>query len=474
MSGRNTVAVVLAAGLGKRMKSKTIKVLHSVLGRPMLLWTVAAARAAGINRIVTVVGQKRAEVARVLGDTVEYMEQSTPLGTGHAVMQTAPLLATAEADVLVLYGDTPLLMPGTIAALLEAHRAAGAAATVLTARVPDPAGYGRIQRDATGGLAGIVEDADATPEQKKIDEINTGIYVFSPAALYPALQKLKPANAQGEYYLTDVIGILKQDGFAVQAVEAASPAEVLGVNDRRQLAEAARILRERILASHMDNGVTIVDPASTFIGPDVAIEPDATIEPFSVLEGRSSIGEGAVIGPGSYLRDTAVGPGARVVYSYIEESEIGPDCSVGPYAHLRPGSVLEEGAKVGNFAEIKNTRVGRHAKIPHHSYVGDATIGQRVNVGAGVVFVNYDGVNKHHTDVEDDAFLGCNTNLVAPVRVGREAYTAAGSTINEDVPDGALAIARARQVNKEGYVARLKARYQAQAKNAGGREEVNQ
>jgi bifunctional UDP-N-acetylglucosamine pyrophosphorylase / glucosamine-1-phosphate N-acetyltransferase len=354
----------------------------------------------------------------------------------------------------VTYGDMPLLRATTLAALVREHAAAGNAVTVLTARVPDPSGYGRVIRDDGGSLAEIVEEADATAAQRAIDEINSGCYAFDGARLADAVKRVASGNAQGQEYLTDVVAILRGDGHPAGTVLAADPAEVQGVNDRVQLARAQRACNERLLEEWMRAGVTITDPSSTWIGVDVTLAPDAEIRPGTHLEGRTEIGPGARIGPDCLLRDTSVAEDATVWYSVCESAEIGPGVSVGPYARLRPGTRIGPQAHIGTHVELKNATVGEGSKVPHLSYVGDADIGEHSNIGAATVFVNYDGVAKHHATVGDHVRIGADTMLVAPLRVGDGAYTAAGSVITEDVPPGALAVARGRQHNSEGWVDR--------------------
>jgi len=454
------VALILAAGKGTRMKSALPKVAHLVGGRPMICHVLAAAAAAGASRRIVVVGHGAASVEEAArGEEVEFVLQAEQLGTGHAVMAARDKLAgpsgTLTGTIMVLCGDTPLLTGGLLAELWQSHRAAGAAATVLTAVLPDPAGYGRIVRERGergGRVRKIVEQKDASPEELAINEINTGIYCFEAGPLFSALAEVGRENRQGEYYLTDVIGILAARGEKVWGMTAANWQETLGINSRLQLAEAEAILRRRKLEELMENGVTIMDPASTFVDAAVAIEPDTVIYPFTWLEGRTVIASGSSIGPNTRIRDCRIGKDAAVCFTYAYECEIGDGAAVGPFVHLRPGTVLAAGVRVGNFVEIKNSRVGAKSKIPHLSYIGDTDMGERVNIGSGAITVNYDGRQKHRTVIEDDAFIGCNSNLVAPVTVGRGAYIAAGSTITKDVPPKALGVGRARQSNIEGWV----------------------
>ncbi|ADU50221.1 glucosamine-1-phosphate N-acetyltransferase; UDP-N-acetylglucosamine pyrophosphorylase [Thermaerobacter marianensis DSM 12885] len=458
-------AVILAAGLGKRMRSGRAKVLHEVAGRPMVEHVVRAAEAAGVDRIVVVVGHQASRIRDLLGNRVVYAEQAQPLGTGHAVLQAEGAVADA-ADVLVLYGDTPLLEGELLRELIAAHRRSGAAATLLTVELDDPTGYGRIVRDETGQVARIVEEADATPAERAIREVNTGIACYRREPLFAALRQLTPANAQGEYYLVDVVARLRERGLPVATVTAPDPQQVEGVNDREALARAEALLRQRIRRRWMAAGVTLIDPASTWIDDDVEIGRDTVIYPHTVLAAGSRIGEGCRLGPGAHITGSVLGRDVQVWYSVVEDSELGDGCRVGPFSHLRPGCRIAPGVHIGNFAELKNAQVGEGTKVNHHSYLGDAQVGAGVNIGAGTVTVNYDGHRKLPTVIEDGAFIGCNTNLVAPVRVGRGAYIAAGSTINQDVPADALAIARERQVNKEGWAARWRQR--ARGRNGDG------
>ena len=450
------VAVILAAGKGTRMKSALPKVLHAVGGRPMLRHVMTAAEQAGAKRTIVVVGFGGDQVQAKIGAAAEYVLQAEQLGTGHAMMQVQPVLAGFSGTILLLCGDTPLLTDKTLLALVAAHQQSGAAATVLTAMPADATGYGRILRNESGQVLGIVEQKDATPEQKKIGEINTGIYCFEAAPLFAALAGLTCNNAQKEYYLTDVLAILAQAGQQVGAVEVSDFQETLGINSRLQLAEAEAILRRRKLVELMDSGVTVMDPASTFVDATVSVGEDTVLYPFTWLEGETTIGRDCRIGPNSRIADSQLGDAVTLHFSYAHECKIAEGVTVGPYVHLRPDTQLAAGVKVGNFVEIKNSLVGQGSKVPHLSYIGDTDIGSGVNIGSGTITVNYDGKKKHRTHIGDDAFIGCNTNLVAPVSVGAGAYIAAGSTITKDVPDGALGVGRARQSNIAGWVEKKK------------------
>ena len=453
---QETVAVILAAGKGTRMKSALPKVLHAVGGKSMLRHVMTAAEQAGAKRMLVVVGFGGDKVQAEIGAAAEFVLQAEQLGTGHAMMQVQPVLAGFSGTILLLCGDTPLLTGQALLDLVAAHQQSGAAATVLTAMPADATGYGRILRDESGQVLGIVEQKDATAEQKQIGEINTGIYCFEAAPLFAALAGLTCNNAQKEYYLTDVLAILAQAGQQVGAVEVADFQETLGINSRLQLAEAEKILRQRKLVELMDSGVTVMDPASTFVDASVSVGEDTVLYPFTWLEGETTIGRECRIGPNSRISDSQLGDAVTLHFSYAHECKIAGGVSVGPYVHLRPDTELAAGVKVGNFVEIKNSRVGVGSKLPHLSYIGDADIGSGVNIGCGTITVNYDGKKKHRTVVGDTAFVGCNSNLVAPVSVGSGAYIAAGSTITKDVPDGALGVGRARQSNIAGWVEKKK------------------
>lgn len=449
-------ALILAAGKGTRMKSSLPKVLHPVAGKPMVCHVVDAVRQAGIQRVAVVVGFGADQVRAVLDDVI-FVHQDRQLGTGHAVIAAAGAIKDSSW-VLVLPGDAPLVTAGTFAPLL-ARRVDDVGAVVLTAVVADPTGYGRIVRDRDGSIARIVEEADATPEQKMIKEVNTGIILFRVEPLLRALEQVRTDNSQGEYYLVDVLPLLAAAGHKIEAVTAGATdvGALVGVNDRIDLAAAEAVMRRRVLDRLMLDGVTIVDPETTFIDAGVRIGADTVIEPFTIIRGDTEIGQRCRIGPGAEIIDSRIGDDCSIGRSVLEQSRLGNSVTVGPFCHLRAGTDLADGVKVGNFAEIKNTRVDAGSKVPHHSYLGDAVIGRGVNIGAGVVTVNYDGRKKHQTVIADGAFIGCNVNLVAPVQVGREGYVAAGSTIDMDVPERSLAIARERQSNKLGWVDRRRA-----------------
>ncbi|MEV1287207.1 bifunctional UDP-N-acetylglucosamine diphosphorylase/glucosamine-1-phosphate N-acetyltransferase GlmU [Micromonospora sp. NPDC049679] len=452
---RPHTVVVLAAGEGKRMKSALPKVLHPLLGRTLVGHVLAAAAPVQAERTLVVVGHGADQVTAHLS---EIAPGATPVlqaeqhGTGHAVRIALEAAPETGGTVIVLNGDVPLLRAETVAALVEAHDAAGAAATVLAAEVPDPTGLGRIVRDAAGGLERIVEERDASAEQRRIREINAGIYAFDAVRLRAALGKLSTDNDQGEEYLTDVFGLLAADGQAVAVHVAADATETLGCNDRVELAGLRRRLRDRINEGWMRTGVTIADPATTWIDVTVTVGRDALVDQNTQLRGATVVADGAVVGPDVTLIDTTVGAGATVLRSHATGAEVGAGASVGPYAYLRPGTRLARRAKIGTFVETKNADIGEGTKVPHLSYVGDATIGEQTNIGAATVFVNYDGVHKHRTVIGSHARTGADNMFVAPVEVGDGAYTAAGSVIVADVPPGALGVARGQQRNIEGWV----------------------
>jgi bifunctional UDP-N-acetylglucosamine pyrophosphorylase/glucosamine-1-phosphate N-acetyltransferase len=451
-------AIILAAGEGKRMRSRRPKVLHPLCGRPLIGYALRAARTVA-DRLVIVVGPNAEEVLAVAGDGVIAVEQRERLGTGHAVLQARQAGGEA-ATILVMPGDMPLLTPETFERLVAHHAASGAAVTVVTAHVPDPHGYGRVLRQR-GRVTHIVEERDATDDQKRIDEISTSVFCFEARRLWAALAEVRPDNDQGEYYLPDVIGILARAGGRIEALTVHDPAEALGVNDRRQLAAVAAIQRRRILDRLMEAGVTIIDPATTYVEDGVTIEADTVVYPQVVLEGATVIGGECVVQSGCHVRSSRLGD--RVLlkpYCVLTDAVVEDEAQLGPFCHLRPQAVIGGRAHIGNFVEVKKSRIGRGSKAPHLTYIGDATVGEGVNVGAGTITCNYDGVAKHETRIADRVFVGSNATLVAPLTVGEGAYVAAGSTITRDVPPGALALGRAQQVDKAGWAER-KARERA-------------
>lgn len=455
------MAVVLAAGKGKRMKSKLYKVLHPVCGKPMVAHVLDTVKQINCERSVVVVGHGAETVKTYLGDRAEYALQSEQLGTGHAVQQAQSLIGSEEGITIVICGDTPLVTPETLENLIQHHQTEGAAVTILTASMEDPTGYGRIIRGTDGSVTKIVEQKDGTAEELMAKEINTGTYCFDNQLLFSALSNVNNSNAQGEYYLTDCITILREQGKRVAAYETADIAESIGVNDRVALSEAEQFMRERLAKKHMLNGVTIIDKASTYIGADVQIGSDTVLYPGTMLKGNTVIGEDCVIGPHTEIEDSTVGNGTTIRQSILSETTVGSEGMIGPFAYLRPGTELADQVKVGDFVELKNAKIGQGSKIPHLSYVGDAEVGTGVNIGCGAITANYDGMNKFKTIIEDDVFIGSNSNLIAPVRVGKGAYVVAGSTITNDVDSNDLAIARARQENKPGYADQIRAKAKA-------------
>ena len=454
---RVAAVVVLAAGQGTRMRSAVPKVLHTLGGRSLLGHVLAAAEPLNAGATVVVVGAGRAMVedhlAQVLPAAVPVVQEEQR-GSGHAAAVALDALPDLEGPILLVNGDAPLLRADTVARLVADHLAAGSALTVLTAEVEDPSGLGRIVRGADGGVRAIVEERDATEEQRAIREINAGVYIGDAAAIRRALGRIDADNDQGEQYFTDVLGLLVDEGALVGGHVAADPDDVLGCNDRAELAARRRTLNDRVLGDLMRSGVTVIDPLTTWVDVTCSVGPDAVLEPGTQLRGTTSVATGAVVGPDTTLVDTEVGESASVVRSHVLNAVIGPEATVGPFSYLRPGTRLARGAKVGAFVETKNVEVGEDSKVPHLSYVGDATIGRGSNIGAATVFVNYDGVAKHHTTIGDEVRVGSDTMLVAPVTVGDGAYTAAGSVITSDVPPGAMAVARAPQRNVGGWVRR--------------------
>ncbi|MDU2063826.1 MAG: bifunctional UDP-N-acetylglucosamine diphosphorylase/glucosamine-1-phosphate N-acetyltransferase GlmU [Sporomusaceae bacterium] len=448
-------AVILAAGKGTRMKSSLPKVLHKIGGKSLVQHVIDAAKGAGVSQQIVVVGFGGAQVRQALAGQAMFAEQKEQLGTGHAVLQALPQIPTGEGTVMVLCGDTPLLTVEMLQNLLAEHEAAGAKATVLTAHMPDATGYGRVIRDEAGQVVKIVEQKDASPEELAVREINTGIYCFEQNALAKALAATNCNNAQGEYYLTDVVAILAKAGEKVWAVAAADYEATSGINSRRQLAAAELVLRKRKLDELMDQGVTIMDMNSTFIDETVTIGPDTIIYPFTWIEGDTVIGSGCEIGPNSRLQNCRIRDDVTIHFSYAHDCTVESQAIVGPYAHLRPDTHLAFGVKVGNFVEVKNSTIGKGSKLPHLSYIGDTDMGEHVNIGCGTITVNYDGYEKHRTTIGDHAFIGCNSNLVAPVTIEDDTFIAAGSTITKDVPKGALGVARSRQTILPGWTEKM-------------------
>ncbi|MDT2814903.1 bifunctional UDP-N-acetylglucosamine diphosphorylase/glucosamine-1-phosphate N-acetyltransferase GlmU [Vagococcus carniphilus] len=451
----NRYAIILAAGKGSRMKSSLYKVLHPVAGKPMVEHVIEQVEAINVDEIVTIVGFGAEMVKEHLGERSKYALQTEQLGTGHAVLATADLLKDKKGTTLVICGDTPLLTSDTLDKLVKHHEETNAKATILSAIARDASGYGRIVRNDNNLVEKIVEHKDASEAELLINEFNTGTYCFDNEFLFEALTKVGNDNAQGEYYLPDVISILKEQGEVVTAFVMDSEDESMGVNDRVALAKASQLMNARINEAHMRNGVTFVDPSNTYIESDVVIGHDTLIEPGVVLRGKTVIGDNCYISANSDIKDSILGNHVKVHSSNIKESTVKDGADVGPYAHIRPNSDIHENAHIGNFVEIKKATIGKDSKVGHLTYVGDATLGKDINVGCGTVFVNYDGKNKFHTTIGDHSFIGSGTNLVGPVTLGRNSATAAGSTITEDVPEDALGIARGRQSNLEGYAKKM-------------------
>jgi bifunctional UDP-N-acetylglucosamine pyrophosphorylase / glucosamine-1-phosphate N-acetyltransferase len=452
--------VILAAGEGKRMKSSRSKLLHEVAGHSLLSYAVDAATSLQPEEIVVVVGHGRDQVEAHLDEIAPHVTiavQEQQLGTGHAVQVALERLGEPTGEVVVTYGDVPMLTTETLAALRDEHRRRRAAVTVLTAEVPDPTGYGRILRDADGTVQAIIEHRDADEAQRAIREINSGIYVFEAETLWAALTELAPTNDQGELYLTDVLGLARRDGRAVASLVTDDLWQTEGVNDRVQLSAINAEMNRRILHRWMREGVTVIDPATTWVHASVDLAPDVTLLPNTSLEGATSVGTGATVGPDTTLIDVEVGADAKVVRAHAVLSVIGAGANVGPYASLRPGTTLGTGGKIGTFVETKNARLGAGAKAPHQAYLGDAVVGDGANIGAGVIVANYDGVRKETTTVGTASFVGSNSVLTAPVHIADGSYVAAGSTITDDVGVGELAVGRARQRNVPGWVARKRA-----------------
>lgn len=444
--------IILAAGEGSRMRSQKPKVLHQVCGETILDYVIAVSKASGISEIGVIIGFQAEQVKASLSPEIATYFQQEQLGTGHAVIQALPFFEELQGNLIVLVGDAPLIQAETLTGLIAAHENGGYAATVLTAEFAEPSGYGRMIKNSAGELLKIVEEKDATPVEKQIKEINSGMYCFDAQSLILALKELKTDNAQDEYYLTDVIEIFRRMGKTTGTYVTPDPEDIQAINSRVQLAEAEAVMRKRINNKLMETGVTFIDPATTYVGARVIVDQDTVLYPGVILEGQTKIGKDCVIGANSRLVDAKIGNNVTIQNSTILDSSVDEYTSVGPYAYIRPGSQIGKHCKVGDFVEVKNSTMADGAKASHLTYIGDGDVGENVNLGCGTVFVNYDGKKKYRTVVEKDAFVGCNTNLIAPVTVKEGAYIAAGSTITDDVPEDSLAIARARQVNKVGYL----------------------
>lgn len=444
-------SIILAAGKGTRMKSRHPKVIHKVCGKEMVNHVIDASKNAGVEENILVLGHKIDEVKKSVGDDISIVVQTEQLGTAHAVMMAESLI-NDEDTVVVLCGDTPLIESDTLDRFFKYHDEHGYSVTVLSSEVEDPTGYGRIVRDDNGNLLRIVEQKDADEDIQKIREINSGIYCFDGGILKDALRLVGNNNAQGEYYLPDTIEIIRNMGLKSGAYKGANITEIMGVNSRVQLSQAENLMKNRINKFHMENGVTIIDPQNTYIESDVIIGSDTVVLPGCLIEGKTVIGEDCIIGPNTSIKNSKVGNGTEIKKSELIDSFVGENTTVGPYAYLRPKANIGNGCKIGDFVEVKNANIGDGSKASHLSYIGDADVGKNVNIGCGVVFVNYDGKKKYRSTVKDNAFVGSNSNLVAPLVVEENGYIATGSTITENVPSGALAIARQRQVHKEGWV----------------------
>ncbi|KUO60513.1 MAG: bifunctional N-acetylglucosamine-1-phosphate uridyltransferase/glucosamine-1-phosphate acetyltransferase [Gracilibacter sp. BRH_c7a] len=442
-------AIILAAGKGTRMKSELPKVMHKLAGKPLIDHVLDSIEKLGVSEVLTIVGHGREIVTEHIKGRSEIVIQHEQLGTGHALLQAAPFLKKNKG-VLVLSGDQPLLTSDTLDSLVKMHEESNSSATVLTAQMDNPYGYGRIIRNE-GTFKAIVEEKDSDESQKRIKEINTGTYCFVGFSLQEALTRITPKNSQGEYYLTDVFDSLLSQGDSIETFCTLDSTQALGINNRVQLAEAEDILFDRIRKYWMMEGVTIINPSSVFIDADAVLEQDVIIHPYSIIKGKTKIEEGAIIGPSTILENCYCQKRCKIENSVAREATIGQDCLIGPFAYLRPQTRLDKGVKVGDFVEIKNSSVGEGSKIPHLSYIGDSDIGKNVNIGAGTITCNYDGYKKHKTVIDDDVFVGSNTNLVAPVRIGKSSVIGAGSTITKDVPSKALALERAAQKTIENY-----------------------
>lgn len=449
-------AIILAAGKGTRMKSNLYKVLHPVLGKPMIKHVIDHLNEANVQRKIVVVSEDADTVKEIFKNEVEFVVQAKQLGTGHAAMMAEPLLANIEGTTLVICGDTPLITSDTINNLLKLHNDSKSDATILTTLLDNPTGYGRVIRESDNSILKIVEQKDANKEELLVNEINVATYCFDNKLLFNALNKITNLNAQSEYYLTDVIEIIKKNGGKVSAYIAENSNEIIGINDRVALSKANQILKERINERLMRSGVSIIDPQNTLISEDTIIGKDTIIYPGTIMYGKNTIGRNCIVGPNTELMNVVVGDKVNIKQSVISDSVIGNNTTVGPFAHFRNHAVIGDHVRIGNFVEIKKSKFGNNSNAAHLSYIGDADVGTNVNMGCGSITVNYDGKNKSKTTVGDNVFVGCNSNLIAPVSIGDGAYIAAGSTINKNVPNDSLAIAREKQINKLDYAKKFK------------------
>jgi bifunctional UDP-N-acetylglucosamine pyrophosphorylase/glucosamine-1-phosphate N-acetyltransferase len=448
---KNNFAVILAAGKGTRMKSKQSKVLHQLCGKSMIEHVMSQVEKLNVSKTITVIGAHATDVKSVLGEQTEFVLQPEQLGTGHAVLQTENLLGKLDGTTLVLNGDTPLLTAEALADLLRYHQKSQAAVTILTAWIDDPTGYGRIICDRNQNVKKIVEQKDASPQEAEVKEINTGVYCFDNQQLFKALHQINNHNQQNEYYLTDAIEILQKAGQKISAFQIKDFQETLGVNDRVALSRATQVMRKRINQKLMSAGVTLIDPMTTYVDIGVKVGSDSTIEPGVMLKGQTIIGQNCVIGANSIIEDSQIEDNVKIKCSYLEKAHMESNSDIGPNSHLRPQAEIGKSVHIGNFVEVKKAKIGENTKVGHLTYVGDATLGKNINVGCGTVLVNYDGMNKHQSEVGNYSFIGSGSNIIAPVKIEDHAYVAAGSTITSDVKSHDMAIARGRQVNKAGY-----------------------
>ena len=443
----NTAVVIMAGGKGKRMKSDLPKVLHEIAGRPILNYIFDTINQLNLKKTIMIVGYQGEKVRELIGSDIEYAEQSEQLGTAHAVLQSKKLLELFTGNILILSGDVPFLKANTLRKFLRYHQKNKYSCSLISAILENPRGYGRVIRNKKGEIREIIEEADLNGNEKEIKEVNAGIYCFEKNKLFQILEKITPNNKQNEYYLTDAVKILLEEGLKVGNIILEDHTEMSGINTRMDLVEASKKINQRVLHQLMFQGVTIIDPASTFIEEGVQINKDTTIYPFTIIQKESKIGQNCIIGPYSHIINAKIGNEVKIWSSVIEDSEIKDGVKIGPYSHLRPGTTVEKNAKIGNFVEVKKSIIGEGSKASHLTYLGDAKLGKNVNVGAGTITCNYDGEKKNTTIIEDDVFIGSNNSLVAPVKLGKASYTGAGSTITENIPENSLAIARSRQKN---------------------------